>query len=74
FQLQLKYWRSSMLQNDLSEEHWLRFEQSFGSSTYPITLELLTDLLHEVGFSTVIPYFKSHMVDALLAIKEEVNK
>ncbi|GAA3351836.1 class I SAM-dependent methyltransferase [Lysinibacillus sp. FSL M8-0216] len=74
FQHQLKYWRSSMLQNDLSEEHWLRFEQSFGSSTYPITLELLTDLLHEVGFSTVIPYFKSHMVDALLAIKEEVNK
>jgi len=74
FQHQLKYWRSSMLQNNLSEEHWLRFEQSFGSSTYPITLELLTDLLHEVGFSKVAPYFKSHMVDALLAIKEEVNK
>ncbi|MEK5330425.1 class I SAM-dependent methyltransferase [Lysinibacillus sp. FSL W8-0992] len=74
FPLQLKYWRSSMLQNNLSEEHWLRFEQSFGISTYPISLEMLTDLLHDVGFSKVMPYFKSHMVDALVAIKEEVNK
>ncbi|MEK5429409.1 class I SAM-dependent methyltransferase [Lysinibacillus sp. FSL R7-0073] len=74
FQHQLKYWRSSMLQNNLSEEHWLRFEQSFGSSTHPITLELLTDLLQKVGFSKVTPYFKSHMVEALLAIKEEVKK
>jgi len=73
FPLQLKYWRSTMLQNGLSEDQWLHFEQSFGSTTYPIKLQLLTDLLHEVGFSTVIPYFKSHMVDAIVAIKEETR-
>ena len=74
FPLQRKYWQSSMLQNNLSEEHWLRFEQSFGTSTYPISLELLTDLLYDVGFTKVIPYFKSHMVEALVAIKKEGNK
>lgn len=36
FQHQLKYWRSSMLQNNLSEEHWLRFEQSFA----PLLIQL----------------------------------
>ncbi|WP_155593423.1 class I SAM-dependent methyltransferase [Lysinibacillus cavernae] len=74
FQQQLQYWRSSMLQNDISENDWLRFEQSLGSTIYPIKLELLTDLLHEMGFTKVIPYFKSHLVDALVAIKEEGNK
>ncbi|PKU50220.1 class I SAM-dependent methyltransferase [Lysinibacillus sp. FSL K6-1151] len=73
-QQQLKYWRNSMYQNDISEEDWLRFEQSFGSTIYPIKLELLIDLLHEVGFTKIVPYFKSYLVDALVATKEEVNK
>lgn len=68
---QLLYWRSSMLHNGIFENHWQRFEQSFNVTTHPIKLELLIDLLKKVGFTTIIPYFKTHMIDALVAIKGE---
>lgn len=71
FKHQLRYWRSSMLQNGISENHWQRFEQSFSITTHPIKLERLIDLLKEVGFTTIIPYFKTHTIDALVAIKGE---
>lgn len=74
FKHQLHYWRSSMIPNGISENHWQRFEQSFGMTTHPIKLELLIDLLKEVGFTTIIPYFKTHMIDALVAIKGEDAK
>lgn len=68
---QLLYWRSSMLHNGISENHWQRFEHSFNITTHPIRLESLIVLLKEVGFTTIIPYFKTHMIDALVAIKGE---
>jgi len=74
FKQQLRYWRSSMIHNGVSENDWQRFEQSFGLTTHPIKLELLVDLLIEAGFTTIIPYFKTHMIDALVAIKRGENK
>ncbi len=74
FKQELHYWRSSMLHNGISEEHWERFEHSFSMTTHPITLELLIDLLKEAGFTTILPYFKTHMIDALVAIKGENTK
>ena len=71
FKHQLRYWRGSMLHNNISENHWQRFEQSFSITTHPIKLELLINLLKDVGFTTIIPYFKTHMIDALVAIKGE---
>lgn len=73
FKHELRYWRSSMLHNGISEDHWERFEQSFRMTTHPITLELLIDLLKEAGFTTILPYFKTHMIDALVAIKGETT-
>lgn len=73
FQHELCYWQSSMLHNGISEGHWQRFEQSFSVTTHPITLELLIDLLKEAGFTKIIPYFKTHMIDALVAIKGETT-
>lgn len=63
-----------MLQNGISQNDWQRFEQSFCMTTHPIKLETLIDLLQEVGFTTVIPYFKTHMIDALIATKEEAKE
>lgn len=60
-----------MLHNGISENHWQRFEQSFSITTHPIRFESLIVLLQEVGFTTIIPYFKTHMIDALVAIKGE---
>ncbi|KOY83809.1 class I SAM-dependent methyltransferase [Lysinibacillus macroides] len=73
FKQELYYWRSSMLHNGISEDHWQRFEQSFSTTTHPITLELLINLLKEAGFTTIFPYFKTHMIDALVAIKGETT-
>ncbi|QDQ00526.1 class I SAM-dependent methyltransferase [Lysinibacillus fusiformis] len=74
FKHQLRHWQSSMLQNGISQNDWQRFEQSFCMTTHPIKLETLIDLLQEVGFTTVIPYFKTHMIDALIATKEEAKE
>lgn len=74
FKHQLRFWRSSMLHNDISENHWHRFEQSFNNTTHPIKLDSLIDLLKDVGFTTIIPYYKTHMIDALVAIKGEEFK
>ncbi|MGN4127018.1 class I SAM-dependent methyltransferase [Lysinibacillus sphaericus] len=74
FKQQLSYWQSSMRQNGISQDDWQRFEQSFGMTTHPIDMETLVNLLQEAGFPTVIPYFKSHMIDALVAIKEDAKR
>lgn len=73
FKHELCYWRSSMLHNGIGEDHWQRFEQSFSVTTHPINLELLINLLKEAGFTTILPYFKTHMIDALVAIKGETT-
>nr|WP_205173463.1 class I SAM-dependent methyltransferase [Bacillus pakistanensis] len=69
FSQQLRLWQESMRHNNLSVDDLNHFEQSFGSTTHPIPLDKLIALLRETGFQTIIPYFKSHMIDALVAIK-----
>lgn len=69
FKQQLAYWKSSMLKNGVLEEEWERFEQSFHSTTHPISYERLVDLLKQAGFTQVVRYYKTYLIDCCVVLK-----
>lgn len=74
FQWQMSHWRQSISYHGITDEHWQKFSASFGESIYPITSEQLQLLLLQAGFTTVIPYFKSHLIEGYVAVKKRVKE
>lgn len=69
FHQQMAHWQQSMSYYGVSDEHWEKFANSFGKSIYPVTSEQLQQLLRQAGFTDIVPYFKSHLIEGYAAKK-----
>lgn len=69
FHQQMLHWQQSMSCYGVPDEHWAKFSASFGKSIYPATSEQLRQLLKQAGFTQIIPYFKSHLIEGYVAVK-----
>lgn len=70
FSQQLRHWQQTMLRNGVSEKEWVSFAASFDDTLHAIPLNKLIELLQNVGFTNIIPYFKTHLVDGLIMTKK----
>ncbi|GGF68682.1 methyltransferase [Paenibacillus albidus] len=68
--LQMKAWKTHMLDNGITLEGWDQFDSSIGVTSHPIPADEIEALLLEAGFTGVNRYFTSYLIEGWFAIKK----
>ncbi|GFZ91070.1 SAM-dependent methyltransferase [Paenibacillus marchantiophytorum] len=69
FEIQMKAWKSHMLDKGISLEDWERFAASVGYETEPVSSSVINELLLEAGFKQATRYFGSYLIEGWMAFR-----